>query len=707
MRARAGGVVVGLLLWAGLAQGTTWIVCPTQCPYTSLAEAIAAAAPGDTILVQPGTYPGDVWLKKPLDIRSAGDEPGVIEGHVYVLGTGQVTLHGLTVHSGGIHLEDSSGVLISDCAVEGPSGIVIRSASVTVRDTAVTGAADHGILVTLGSRALIAGCTISGAGKDGIHIAASLADLRDNEVQGSGGYGIWGDSHATVSGQATLASLSGNARGTVGGTALALDRDPPAAPAGLTVSPEEWTAGEIAIAWAPPEDLTGIAAAWYTIGSAPQGPEDGTRAVGNPFLVASPPEGEHVVYVWLEDHAGNRNEKACAEALLRADRTPPSGEVAGNSGSQHVFAPQVTLTIEASDLAGTEPGSGVASLRLSNDGRTWGPWQPFAPSVAWDLAGSGGSAAPGAKTVAIELRDRAGNTSRITTELTLVPSLASSEPILCLAVAGNRLAHGAPSGTIRVVDPTTGKEALILRGHTGGVYALAFSPDGKTLASGSNDNTVRLWDVATGKEVRVLRGHTGGVWTVAFSPDGKTLASGSSDATVRLWAVSTGRAWRTLSGHTGAVRAVAFSPDGKALASGSDDHTVRVWEVGSGRLKHTLTEHSGAVRSVAFSPDGKLLGSAGADGKALLWDGAAGKLARTLAPAGPELRAVAFAPDGESVATASATGTVVVWDVATGKERDTLPGHTAQVNALAYTADGRTLASGGADKVVRLWQVEP
>ena len=665
MRARAGGVVVGLLLWAGLAQGTTWIVCPTECPYTSLAEAIAAAAPGDTILVQPGTYPGDVWLKKPLDIRSAGNEPSVIEGHVYVLGTGQVTLHGLTVHSGGIHLEDSSGVLIADCAVEGPSGIVIRSASVTVRDTAVTGAADHGILVTLGSRALIAGCTVSGAGKDGIHIAASLADLRDNEVQGSGGYGIWGDAHATVSGQATLASLSGNARGTVGGTALALDRDPPAAPTGLTVSPEEWTAGEISIAWAPPEDLTGIAAAWYTIESAPQGPEDGTRAVGNPFLVASPPEGEHVVYVWLEDHAGNRNEKACAEALLRADRTPPSGEVAGNSGSQHVFAPQVTLTIEASDLAGTEPGSGVASLRLSNDGRTWGPWQPFAPSVAWDLAGSGGSAAPGAKTVVIELRDRAGNTSRITTELTLVPSLASSEPILCLAAAGNRLAHGAPSGTIRVVDPTTGKEALILRGHTGGVYALA------------------------------------------FSPDGKTLASGSSDATVRLWAVSTGRAWRTLSGHTGAVRAVAFSPDGKALASGSDDRTVRVWEVGSGRLKHTLTEHGGAVRSVAFSPDGKLLGSVGADGKALLWDGATGKLARTLAPAGPELRAVAFAPAGKSVATASATGTIVVWDVATGKERDTLPGHTAQVNALAYTADGRTLASGGADKVVRLWQVEP
>jgi len=43
------------------------------------------------------------------------------------------------------------------------------------------------------------------------------------------------------------------------------------------------------------------------------------------------------------------------------------------------------------------------------------------------------------------------------------------------------------------------KERVILRGLTGDVLSVAFSPDGKTLASGSGDGTIKLWDVATGK----------------------------------------------------------------------------------------------------------------------------------------------------------------------------------------------------------------
>jgi WD40 repeat protein len=66
------------------------------------------------------------------------------------------------------------------------------------------------------------------------------------------------------------------------------------------------------------------------------------------------------------------------------------------------------------------------------------------------------------------------------------------------------------------------------------------------VASASSDGTVRLWDVAMGAVLQTLRGHTGWVRGVAFSPDGRTVVSASSDGTVRLWDVATGASLQTL-----------------------------------------------------------------------------------------------------------------------------------------------------------------
>jgi RNA polymerase sigma factor (sigma-70 family) len=263
--------------------------------------------------------------------------------------------------------------------------------------------------------------------------------------------------------------------------------------------------------------------------------------------------------------------------------------------------------------------------------------------------------------------------------------------------------------TAKVRDGRTGKVLHVLRGHTGGVNGVAFSPDGRTLASGGADNTVKVWDARTGKRLLSLEGHDGWVYCLAFAPDGKTLASGSFDKTVRLWDVSTGKQSRLLRGHKAGVRCLAFAPEGKALASAGSDRTVRLWDLSGRKAPLVLKGHEGFIRAVAFAPDGRLLASAGEDGAVRLWDPASGTERAVLGPRtknpaaqpGPEFTTLAFAPQGGLLAAGGEDGLVHLWDALSGASRGALRGQSTPAG-LAFAADGRLILAG-ADGRARAW----
>jgi hypothetical protein len=65
---------------------------------------------------------------------------------------------------------------------------------------------------------------------------------------------------------------------------------------------------------------------------------------------------------------------------------------------------------------------------------------------------------------------------------------------------------------------------------------VTFSPDSRWLATGARSSrSVCIRETATGREALALTGHSKGVGAAAFSPDGRRLATASNDTTILIW----------------------------------------------------------------------------------------------------------------------------------------------------------------------------
>lgn len=229
----------------------------------------------------------------------------------------------------------------------------------------------------------------------------------------------------------------------------------------------------------------------------------------------------------------------------------------------------------------------------------------------------------------------------------------------------------------------------------------------------------------------VIKGRSGPVTFLRFSPDGGELARICMFGPVALFDSTHYRKARTFSVG---MRMIAYSPDGTRIVTAEGRDGARVWDA---KVRGTPTKMSelgvdesylldtplqvlqahradtsqqSAVTWAEFSPDGKRLITLHSAGPVKVWNTSSWAVEEEVRLPDATVEAVAFAPDGKTVVLGDASGTLHEWDLARRRWIDTWqsPAGSGVITGVVFSPDGRMLVTthqtASGSSMAMLWQ---
>ncbi|KAH7918030.1 WD40 repeat-like protein [Leucogyrophana mollusca] len=259
--------------------------------------------------------------------------------------------------------------------------------------------------------------------------------------------------------------------------------------------------------------------------------------------------------------------------------------------------------------------------------------------------------------------------------------------------------------TVIIWDVKSGRQDGQPLLHNSSVRWIAISPNGSRIASGMEGGMV-VWDALTRQAVHEIKG---GVYRLAYSPDGRWIATAPTDAAreIWLWDADTGRLGRKPLRCDGDVFCVAFSPDGTQIAAGFEDGSFQVMNISTGdSVVGPINGHTEGVLSAVYSTDGRLLITASRDSSICVWDSKTGlEVGEPMLGHEDAIDCISITADGRRIASGGWDKTVRVWDLETRLRVGDSFDAPGLVFSVAFSPDERYIISGG-DGDVFLWDTE-
>ena len=309
---------------------------------------------------------------------------------------------------------------------------------------------------------------------------------------------------------------------------------------------------------------------------------------------------------------------------------------------------------------------------------------------------------------------------------------------------------------------------------------VAVSPDGQQIATDSVNNEILLWNRQSGVVENVLKGHTGRVHKVLYSPNGNKIISTARDGCINIWDPNTGKLIRSMQQskvkdeiahkivkcsrnvYTNSLKSqtkldnfmsffnsdsqekktdssprpdvgtydfmfspvtipkteiktephystdVSLSADGNMLASVGPSRYVLIWSVESGELLSVFESPQWPNEVVSISPSGKKLfvasGFIVSQHYGTVWDIPNKKLLFSVEVDSLGVSSAVFSEDEDDILIAC-SNSVKILDSVTGENEDTIKMSQRSPKCAYYSSDYLEVVTAS-EKSIDLWDLD-